>query len=259
MSIKSILLIGVVALVVASCASDSSETLPSDDGVAPGAQTESPIDPGDGIGDGSESGDLPVVSPDLAREIDVALADLAERLGDDALLGVTVAFELTWPDSSLGCPEPDTGYQQVLTDGYLIELTDGTNTYPYHGALGGDPFLCEQVTFVEEPPTDTTVIDREDIVDASLEELAALAVADLAAELGVPTEEIEVEVVERVTWRDGSYGCPQPDMSYTQALTPGSRFQLSHEDASFWYHQGGDQPPFPCEDPQEPAPGSGDA
>ena len=32
--------------------------------------------------------------------------------------------------------------------------------------------------------------------------------------------------VEEVTWRDGSRGCAQPGMAYTQALIDGSRITL---------------------------------
>jgi hypothetical protein len=42
--------------------------------------------------------------------------------------------------------------------------------------------------------------------------------------------------VQRVTWRDGSLGCPQPDMNYTQALVPGWRIELAVGSRSFLYH-----------------------
>lgn len=144
---RMIVLAVVTVLTVASCASDSTgdtleEGLPVDDGTRAGA-TDTPIDPGDGIGDGTEGEDLPVVSPDLAEEVEAAIADLTGRIGDDTLIGVTSAFTLTWPDGSLGCPEPGMSYTQALVEGYRIELTADGATYAYHGALGQDPFLCE--------------------------------------------------------------------------------------------------------------------
>src|SRR5688572_15903148 len=54
----------------------------------------------------------------------------------------------------------------------------------------------------------------------------ARSVDDLASSLGVDPGEVEVVAVEEVTWRDGSRGCAQPGMSYTQALTDGSRITL---------------------------------
>lgn len=44
---------------------------------------------------------------------------------------------------------------------------------------------------------------------------------DAAARLGVDAARVEVVRAEAVTWNDGSLGCPQPDVVYTQALEPG--------------------------------------
>ena len=60
--------------------------------------------------------------------------------------GVTVvdARAVTWPDGSLGCPEPGMMYTQVLVDGTLVVLEAGGSRYEYHG---GDPLLfCEHPT-----------------------------------------------------------------------------------------------------------------
>lgn len=48
------------------------------------------------------------------------------------------------------------------------------------------------------------------------------AMADLAAYLGVSTDVIDWISQEEVEWPDGSLGCPQPGMSYTQAVVNGS-------------------------------------
>jgi hypothetical protein len=53
-----------------------------------------------------------------------------------------------------------------------------------------------------------------------------------------------------VTWNDGSIGCPQPGVSYTQALVEGARVTLLHEGTTYAYHQGGDDL-FLCEEPAE--------
>jgi hypothetical protein len=143
---KIMIAMAVAAVLAAGCASDATDgdgTLPpTEDGNSDA--TETPIDPGDGIGDGSGGDDRPVVSDDLTSEVERAIADLTERLGAGATIEVVVAHELTWPDGSLGCPEPGMSYTQALVDGYRIELTDGQRTYDYHGANGGDPFLCDK-------------------------------------------------------------------------------------------------------------------
>ena len=72
------------------------------------------------------------------------------------------------------------------------------------------------------------------------------AVADLAERLGVEPSEIEVVMAERVTWPDGSLGCPEPGMSYTQALVEGSKVVLGHDERVYLYHAGTDDEPFLC-------------
>ena len=71
------------------------------------------------------------------------------------------------------------------------------------------------------------------------------AIADLRDRLGDPSAEITVVSVEEVDWPDGSLGCPQPGMVYTQAIVNGSKIVLSHAGINHSYHQGGGDP-FYC-------------
>jgi hypothetical protein len=101
----------------------------------------------------------------------------------------------------------------------------------------------------EDPAVDLKSQPRAD-------SLSALAVTDLASRLGIPETDIEVLSEENVTWRDGSLGCPRPGMMYTQALVEGSRIVLRAGGRDYSYHSGAGKPPFYCEDPVSPAPGS---
>ena len=47
-----------------------------------------------------------------------------------------------WPDTSLGCPQPDMMYAQVVTPGYRIILEAGGQVYEYHSA-GAGVGLCQ--------------------------------------------------------------------------------------------------------------------
>ncbi len=85
------------------------------------------------------------------------------------------------------------------------------------------------------------------------DELAA--VADLAARQGVETTAITVVSTDEVTWRDGSMGCPEPGMNYTQALVPGIRVILELDGVRYEYHSGGGRSMFLCEKPQQPVDG----
>lgn len=77
--------------------------------------------------------------------------------------------------------------------------------------------------------------------------LVASAITDLAQRLSIDEREITLVSFENVTWRDGSLGCPQPGMMYTQALVDGTRIVLSANNLQFNYHTGGNRGPFLCE------------
>lgn len=81
------------------------------------------------------------------------------------------------------------------------------------------------------------------------------AVADLSTRLGIGADEITVVRAEPVVWSDGSLGCPQPDMMYTQALVDGVFIQLKAGDKLYDYHGGGSQDIFLCESAAPVAPG----
>lgn len=76
---------------------------------------------------------------------------------------------------------------------------------------------------------------------------AAAAVADLAARLGVDPSGVEVVSVESVIWPDGSLGCPQPGMAYTQVQVDGALITLDAGGRMYAYHVGGSRDPFLCE------------
>lgn len=90
----------------------------------------------EGAGGGAEASD--------SREVTLAVADAAERTGlaeDD--IELEELSMVTWSDGALGCPEPDVMYTQALVEGYRIVLDADGRQLVYHGALGDDPFLCE--------------------------------------------------------------------------------------------------------------------
>ena len=51
--------------------------------------------------------------------------------------------------------------------------------------------------------------------------LLAKVLADAAERSGLAQDELAVSDSRQVTWGDGSLGCPEPGMNYTQALVPG--------------------------------------
>ncbi len=88
----------------------------------------------------------------------------------------------------------------------------------------------------------------------------AVATDDLAARLGLAADAISLVLTEDVTWSDGSLGCPEPGMAYTQALVDGFRIVLAAGGVEYHYHAAIGSDPFYCANPSRPAAGSpGDA
>lgn len=83
-------------------------------------------------------------NPGLEKIVTQAINDLADRLATDPekILLVEVAA-ITWPDGSLGCPQPGMLYTQVQVDGFRIRFQVGEQIYEYHGGGGRAPFLCQ--------------------------------------------------------------------------------------------------------------------
>ena len=64
----------------------------------------------------------------------------------------------------------------------------------------------------------------------------AAAIADTAQRAQVDPDQVLVAAWSPVTWNDGSLGCPQKGMDYTQALVDGELLMLRVEQALFQYH-----------------------
>jgi hypothetical protein len=77
--------------------------------------------------------------------------------------------------------------------------------------------------------------------------LVRQAKEDLAQRLNVPIEEIELLQYKEVVWPDSSLGCPEPDMTYEQVPQDGALIRLGVERRMYFYHSGGAQAPFFCE------------
>lgn len=79
----------------------------------------------------------------LDRLVEEAVADLATRLQvAPATIEVLRTEEITWPDGSLGCPQPGEAYTQALVEGYRVILRHGARIYLYHAGGEGPIFLC---------------------------------------------------------------------------------------------------------------------
>ncbi|MFF0267476.1 hypothetical protein [Kribbella sp. NPDC004536] len=105
-------------------------------------------------GNESTSGGQPSMTPSTSSSsepatpagglVEQAKADLVKRLGvDAAAVQVVSSTEVTWPDGSLGCPEPGMFYTQMLVNGNRTVLEVDGKQYAYHSSAHRAPFLCE--------------------------------------------------------------------------------------------------------------------
>lgn len=69
---------------------------------------------------------------------------------------------------------------------------------------------------------------------------------DLAQQLGVEIDLINLTDAQQVTWRSGALGCPQKGMNYTQALVPGTLILLDVDGEIHEYHAKHGGQPFNC-------------
>lgn len=123
-------------LVVAVLALSACGT-PQDEGVpetteATSPAVEAPVDP-----------TTPPPGEPIAGVVDAAVRDLAVRQRvDPAEIEVLRFEEVTWPDGSLGCPEPGKFYTQAQVEGHRVILGVDDRVFLYHAGSDAEPRLC---------------------------------------------------------------------------------------------------------------------
>jgi hypothetical protein len=150
-------------------------------------------------------------APHDGEKRNLAIARARETLRtagvDSTPLTVTRAEPVTWPDSSLGCPQPGIQYLQVLTPGYLIELHGAQGDYVMHVA-GNNAIVCTGKTGAG------TRLTRPVVPLRGIDLMTQRARQMLAAAVHAPPEQINVVGFEPQVWPDTGLGCPSP----TQAV-----------------------------------------
>lgn len=125
------ILLAPLVVILAACGGDTDSGAPGD------TTTPSTAPPA------TDSDTTTMPSNDQLSIVAPALEDLAERLGAPAAdIEIVSAEEVTWPDGSLGCPEPGTSYTQALVDGSKVVLRYEDRVFVYHAGDDDLPFLC---------------------------------------------------------------------------------------------------------------------
>lgn len=180
----------------------------------------------------SPGGDADLVAEQVVRAF-------AGYLGVDpeTLKVVEVTFT-EWPDASLGCPDPNKMYAQVITLGYRIVVQDANGTtFELHTNLGGTHWVwCEngkpRAEGTEEAKMGTSSPTLPERARPAFEKAKAL----VAEKSGLSQEQVELKAWESVTWPDSSLGCPEPGKVYLQVLTPGYRFVFQAGSTTYEVH-----------------------
>jgi hypothetical protein len=82
-----------------------------------------------------------------------------------------------------------------------------------------------------------------DVIPGEVPDAVLASVIDAAAtETGVDPAEVVVINAEAVTWSDGSLGCPEPGVLYTQALIDGYRVVVEAGGRQLDYRIGNGEP-----------------
>ena len=106
----------------------------------------------------------------------------------------------------------------------------------------GSPQPTASGRFQTAPPLDPSpTTTPATLADARLDAIRA----DLAKR-GVAPESLRVVSAEAVTWNDGSWGCPDPGVAYTQALVQGMRVVVEAGGSQYDYRFGTTDAPRLC-------------
>ncbi len=91
-------------------------------------------------------------TPAQETAVQISKNNLSRRLdiGIDQITVVSVT-DVTWSDTSLGCPQPGMAYAQVLTPGYMIQLEASGKTYTYQSDTKGNVVECGGPEFPVSP------------------------------------------------------------------------------------------------------------
>ena len=200
-----------VAAMLSACAAGS-ETLATQVGDIPFV-----------AGQGSQER-LTDVEGDAARAAIDALAAELQVPKESILVDTVRAVE--WPDTAIGCPEPDRAYLQVITPGHKVTLRHEGRIYVVHEA-GGKAFVCHKTKAYGAVTPQLQLVFGEQMMWAR---------ADLAKRLRVAESDIQAVSGVAESWPDASLGCPESGRTYPRRQVDGWVLTLRHGTRSYTYH-----------------------
>jgi hypothetical protein len=178
--------------------------------------------------------------PEREDAVRLAVRTLAEKVGiEKEAIHLQSAAKFTWRDAGLGCSSDGPQRDPEPTPGYRVALRIGSLVYRIHVA-SDRAVICGKPLEVEAPPPPPAKAGSD------LAAIVEAARRDLAERLAVDPDGIEVVEARSLVWPDGSLGCPEPGMMYTEALQDGTLVRLRYGSEVYAYHSGGTRGPFLC-------------
>ncbi len=169
---------------------------------------------------------------------ELAAETLAEQLGIPiATIEVDTVRAVEWRDSSIGCPQPDQAYAQVIIPGHKITLRVDGQFYFVHEA-NGRAAVCL--------PSKPATTDFGANIDLAWGRQAMIARRDLANRLGVAENLVIIAGAEETAWPDSSLGCPGVEAGDPAVATEGYVLELRHGGRTYRYHADTAERVFPC-------------
>jgi hypothetical protein len=130
----------------------------------------------------------------------------------------------------------------VLVAGALAVSACGLRGENASESPGTRPLTMEPTRSHGETPVSSTTPPPTDRLGRLVDD----AVADLSTRLEAAPATIQVIRAERVTWPDGSLGCPRPGETYPEGAVDGYQVVLAYTARVYLYHAGSDGPIFLC-------------
>jgi len=117
----------------------------------------------------------------------------------------------------------------ILLSGFLVAVSVAF--------AGGEPPRTGIAPPTRIPMPTAPTPAGEPVATASVpREVRRAVVADAARRFKVIESSVVITAAERLNWNDGSLGCPEPGMNYSQALVPGYRIIAKTVEGSLTYH-----------------------
>ncbi|MEM8984264.1 MAG: hypothetical protein AAGC71_14620 [Pseudomonadota bacterium] len=135
---------------------------------------------------------------------------------------------MQWRDSSIGCPQPNQAYGQVITPGYRITLRVEKALHFVH--VGKERmFVCKSAG---KPMFSSIDAERQLVWGPQM----IVARQDLAETLGIAEDQIIIRSALAREFDDDSLDCPEPGKTYATGKRDGFVLTLSHEGREYRYH-----------------------